>query len=103
MVDARDGLFGDWCELNFTEGVPPGPSSVLARDYYESQRVEEICTRALSPGALGRVWSRATTFIPSLVVTFDAFWLPALNRLRATAEPDSEGPPRERTVQVEHL
>jgi Fe-S-cluster containining protein len=33
MVDVHDGLFGDWCELNFTEGVSKEAMTDLQLDY----------------------------------------------------------------------
>src|SRR5215831_3923672 len=33
MVDIHQGLFGDWCELNFKEGVPEDATVDLERDY----------------------------------------------------------------------
>ncbi len=41
MVDARDGLFGDWCELNFTAGISPQMAEDLRLDYYGIQETEE--------------------------------------------------------------
>jgi Fe-S-cluster containining protein len=77
MVDVRDGLFGDWCELNFTNGVPSDAIQDLRQDYYEIQEVEEKCAESLSQARWGQRHRRLTTFIPSLVVEYEAFWLPA--------------------------
>jgi Fe-S-cluster containining protein len=51
MVDARDGLFGDWCELNFTNGVDPKAEEDLRLDYYAIQEVDQ----------------GPTLFVPSLI------------------------------------
>src|SRR5262245_25530447 len=77
MVDTRDGLFGDWCELNFTNGVPSDAVENLCQDYYEIQEVEERCSESLSQARWGKRQSRLTTFIPSLVVEYETFWRPA--------------------------
>ena len=74
MVDLQDGLFGDWCELNFTSGVSEQALRDLGRDYYGMQEVEEAATESLSKTLLGEKLSVATVFIPSLVVEFDRFW-----------------------------
>ena len=44
MVDAEDGLFGDWCELNFKEGVTAEIAGDLSLDYREIQAVEQTVT-----------------------------------------------------------
>jgi Fe-S-cluster containining protein len=77
MVDARDGLFGDWCGLNFTNGVPSDALQDLCQAYYGIQEVEDRCAESLSQARWGRGQSRLTTFIPSLVVEYEAFWLSA--------------------------
>jgi Fe-S-cluster containining protein len=41
MVDARDGLFGDWCEMNFQKGITADMLPILELDYYEIQAVEQ--------------------------------------------------------------
>lgn len=74
MVDVQDGLFGDWCELNFEKGVPRNAMDRLKRDYGALQDFEESCTRSLSETFLGRRRNRVTTFIPSLVVEYESFW-----------------------------
>jgi len=33
MVDVRDGLSGDWCELNFTQGIPKAAVADLQQNY----------------------------------------------------------------------
>jgi hypothetical protein len=73
MVDIREGLFGDWCELNFTDGVPEAAQADLRQDYNrigesEEARSAEIAERGGLPAA------RAVTFIPSVVADFDVVW-----------------------------
>jgi Fe-S-cluster containining protein len=41
MVDARDGLFSDWCEMNFRKGVSEDMLHNLRLDYYEIRAVEQ--------------------------------------------------------------
>src|SRR5262249_13671241 len=41
MVDVREGLFGDWCELNFKEGVPKTVLTDLEQDYDRIGAIEE--------------------------------------------------------------
>jgi hypothetical protein len=52
MVDIRDGLFGDWCELNFTQGISPEIAADLRLDFGEIQAIEQT----------------AAVFIPSVIV-----------------------------------
>ena len=73
MIDGLDGLFGDWCDLNFVEG-PPDSDEDLRLDYYGIQEIEREMTECLSRHLLGRKQERVTIFIPSLVTTFDSFW-----------------------------
>lgn len=70
MVDTRDGLFGDWCELNFTGGLPQEAVRDFERDYHEMQQAEDGLTESLTQCFLGRKLRRATVFIPSLIVEF---------------------------------
>lgn len=44
MVDARDGLFSDWCELNFRQGMAPELAKDLRLDYYAIQQIEQDVT-----------------------------------------------------------
>ncbi len=83
MLDAQDGLFGDWCELNFIGGVSAEATRDLQLDYYGIQAAQESFTRELTRELIGRALSRATVFIPSIVVEFEPFWkdlLPAIRR-----------------------
>ncbi len=51
MVDSHDGLFSDWCEQNFRQGVSEEMQNNLRLDYYEIQAVEQ----------------EAAVFIPSVI------------------------------------
>jgi Fe-S-cluster containining protein len=59
MVDAQDGLFGDWCKLNFTGGIDEEIKKFAQQDYYKIQKAE------------GDI---ATIFIPSLIAGFEDYW-----------------------------
>ncbi len=74
MVDAKDGPFGDWCELNFTSGVPKEAEGDLKQDYYELQEVEQIATEILSDALLGERRRDVTVFIASIVADFEDYW-----------------------------
>ncbi len=80
MVDIRDGLFGDWCELNFTGGVPQEALRDLERDYVEVQQCEDDLTESLTQRFLRKKLRRATIFIPSLIVEFENYWRKLLQR-----------------------
>lgn len=82
LVDTADGLFGDWCELNFTSGVPDKAHDVLRRDYYALQQLEEAATAEASRALWGVSLRRATIFIPSLVSALDEYWRPLLQGFR---------------------
>jgi Fe-S-cluster containining protein len=60
MVDVRDGLFGDWCELNFTDGVSKEAMADLKLDY------DAINDAAENTGEV--------TFIASVVAQYEKFW-----------------------------
>jgi Fe-S-cluster containining protein len=73
MIDARDGLFGDWCELNFKQGIPDAAIGELTQDYNiidaaDDARSAEVARRAGLPDP------RAVTFIPSVIAEFESFW-----------------------------
>jgi Fe-S-cluster containining protein len=74
MVDSQDGLFGDWCELNFKEGIPPDVSIDLRLDYYEIRAIEQEAAEHLSCCLLGQQQAEATVFLPSIPATFENFW-----------------------------
>jgi len=67
MIDVRDGLFGDWCELNFENGLPESASSDFALDYDAINADEESRSTAVARRA-GLPDPRAITFIPSAIV-----------------------------------
>ena len=73
MVDTRDGLFSDWCELNFVDGIPENAVNDLKRDYdsinsAEAGRSAKVAARA------GIRDHRAITFIPSVISEYEEFW-----------------------------
>ncbi len=74
MVDFKDGLFGDWCALNFREGVSSEFLKDLRLDYYEMQDIERDATRCLSQRMLGKMLDEAPVFIPSIIASFNGFW-----------------------------
>jgi len=78
MVDGREGLFGDWCELNFTEGVKGALTDELALDYGGMQGTEDALSRHLAGLILGSPADNVAVFIPSVIVEFEGFWKPHL-------------------------
>jgi Fe-S-cluster containining protein len=68
MVDVRDGLFGDWCELNFTAGIPKEAMADLQLDY------DAINEAGENTGDV--------TFIASVVAQYREFWGPAFQDFR---------------------
>lgn len=74
MIDTHDGLFGDWCELNFTQGIPRQTQPSLMLDYGGMQELEDTLTEELSMQRFGRPQPGLTVFIPSLLAEFDSFW-----------------------------
>jgi hypothetical protein len=74
MIDLRDGPFGDWCELNFRQGLPPGAAEVLARDYYSIQAAEDTSNEVMTDLLLGRRDPEVTVFIPSVITEYTSFW-----------------------------
>jgi Fe-S-cluster containining protein len=77
MADLQDGLFGDWCELNFAEGLPPESVKDFCLDYYEIQTIERKAARRLTERWLGRSLDDVTVFIPSVICHSDLFRLSA--------------------------
>jgi len=73
MVDVNEGLFGDWRELNFVEGVPDSAMRDLKLDYNRIDASEEIRSAAIARQS-GLPDPRAVTFIPSVIAEFDRFW-----------------------------
>jgi Fe-S-cluster containining protein len=72
MVDVNDGLFGDWCELNFKNGVAKSALADLAQDYDRIAQSQEARS-AVEAERAGLSDSLAVTFIPSVIVESD-FW-----------------------------
>ncbi len=75
MVDIHDGVFGDWCELNFKEGVSSELAADFRLDYHELQAVEQEVTAHLSSLLLGSRQEEVTAFLPSVIASFDTFWI----------------------------
>jgi Fe-S-cluster containining protein len=73
LVDARDGLLGDWCELNFREGVSQEAINDLRLDYYEIQAIEQQVTEYISLYFPLDLQKENTVFIPSVIAAFDVF------------------------------
>jgi len=71
MVDRHDGLFGDWCELNFQNGVENGLLEKLRLDYYEIQAIEQETTGDLSQLLFPARDEEVTIFIPSILTGYD--------------------------------
>jgi Fe-S-cluster containining protein len=79
MIDVHDGLFGDWCELNFTQGIPKSAKTDLQQDYEaidteQDRRSSDCARRAGLPNA------RAVTFIPSVISEYRSFWSALVSR-----------------------
>jgi hypothetical protein len=72
-VDVHDGVFSDWCELNFTDGVPEEAKADLKQDYDAINRSEGIHSAAVARRA-GIADFRSVTFVPSVIAEFDSFW-----------------------------
>jgi len=73
MVDVRDGLFGDWCELNFEDGFPDAARQDFELDYDRINAREESESAAVASRA-GLDNPRAITFIPSVIAEHENFW-----------------------------
>jgi hypothetical protein len=79
MVDSHNGLFGDWCELNFKGGVSEESAQDLRLDYYEIREIEQQVTKDLSHYLPANSREEATLFIPSIIAEFGRFWKFHLN------------------------
>jgi len=80
MVDALDGLFDDWCGLNFTSGMDGRVEEDLVLDYYGIEATVERATKDLL-GSIPSFSGKATSvFLPSIVVAFESFWNKAVSR-----------------------
>jgi hypothetical protein len=73
MVDTRDGLFSDWCELNFVDGIPETALNDLKQDYDNINSDEEARSAKVADRA-GLHDHRAVTFIPSVISEYEGFW-----------------------------
>ena len=73
MVDTQRRLFGDWCELNFKEGVREPALTDLQLDYAEIDAAQEAGSAKVAAAA-GLQDPRALTFVPSVIVEYPAFW-----------------------------
>jgi Fe-S-cluster containining protein len=73
MVDAHDGRFGDWCDLNFTRGLTRELAEEFRLDYYQIQETESDATRRLSSCFLDKPQEAITLFIPSVIVASRIF------------------------------
>lgn len=88
MVDAQDGLFGDWCGLNFREGIFPELERDLCLDYYELQVTERAVTGDLAQYFLSYREPSVTLFIPSAIAAAGVFRTGAFQCLELKQLPD---------------
>jgi Fe-S-cluster containining protein len=87
MVDARDGLFDDWCELNFAAGVAGEVAEDLILDYYGIEAVGERTTAELFRSIPCFSGEETTVFLPSIVVAYESFWEEVVSRSRFPVYP----------------
>jgi len=80
MVDRRDGLFADWCELNFVEGVSQTARADLTLDYDAIAVSDEVAAAEVAAVA-GVADPESVVFIPSVVVYFERFWNDVLSAI----------------------
>jgi Fe-S-cluster containining protein len=73
MVDAQRQLFGDWCELNFKDGVPETALTDLQCDYDSLDVSDESRSAAVARQA-GIADHGAITFIPTVIAKYAEFW-----------------------------
>ena len=73
MIDIHQGLFGDWCELNFEEGMPEDAHGDFQLDYDRIDAIQEAGSARVAKQA-GLDNPGAITFIPSVIVEYDTFW-----------------------------
>jgi Fe-S-cluster containining protein len=73
LIDVTEGAFGDWCELNFKEGIPEKAAAEIALNYNEIDSVQEARSSEIARHA-GLPDSDALTFIPSVIAEFESFW-----------------------------
>ena len=81
MVDAQDGLFGDWCELNFSAGLSPEITEKVRLDYYGLQAIETGAAEEISEAQ-----PEMTVFIASVIAEFESFWKEWVNDNRRRQE-----------------
>ena len=72
MVDVHDGLLGDWCELNFKEGVHTLARRDLQLDYSVIDANVEARSFIVSQQAR-LADDRAVTFISPVIAEYDTF------------------------------
>jgi Fe-S-cluster containining protein len=73
MVDIHEGPFGDWCELNFTQGIPDGALADLQQNYNRIDELQEARSAAIAHRA-ALSDHRAVTLIPSVIAEYENFW-----------------------------
>jgi Fe-S-cluster containining protein len=73
MVDKRDGLFADWCELNFVDGVSQTARANLTLDYDAIAMADEMASAEVAAAA-GIADPHSVVFIPTVAVYFERFW-----------------------------
>ena len=92
MIDRHDGLFDDWCEKNFKEGIAPETSSELMAelqlDYYAMQELEQMAAMRLvrlfrDSHPTGK--EAPTVLIPSIIAAYADFQRLALPSVLGTS------------------
>ena len=73
MVDVQEGLFGDWCELNFNEGIPEKVLGDLEQDYNHIDQLQETRSARVAQQA-GISDHRIVTLIPSVIAEYESYW-----------------------------
>jgi Fe-S-cluster containining protein len=73
MIDVNDGLFGDWCDLNFKEGLSETAKADLKQDYNHIGEIQETRSAAAAHRA-GISDCSTVTFIPSVIAEYENFW-----------------------------
>jgi Fe-S-cluster containining protein len=74
MVDAHDGPFDDWCELNFAGGTGGEAGKDLVLDYYAIEATVQRTSIELLKSIPCFPGEETTVFLPSVVVAFESFW-----------------------------
>jgi len=74
MVDACNGLFDDWCRLNFTSGIDKAVETDLALDCFWIDATVQSTTEGLMERIPSIQNEETTVFLPSIIVAFEAFW-----------------------------